>query len=166
MSLIETIIDATLRKIIGSSDDREDGSIQGVVVSDAYGKKPRNVWAPGTSGVSLRTNDGEVVPVLVRRYDLMPTCALGWRIGDTLTIEGRMEKQNATCVFHDAVVRVTSQPALELDRLNGAFRSERQAQFRGEQGRQGEQPRASRVLRRRPDAPRIRPHSGHSGRAA
>lgn len=113
MSLIETIIDATLRKIIDGSSDREDGSIHGVVVSDAYGNKPMNVWTPGTSGISLRTDDGEVVPVLVRQYDLMPPRALCWSIGDTLTIEGRMEKQNATCVFHDAVVRVTSQPAIE-----------------------------------------------------
>ena len=146
MNLIETIIAATLRKIIGRSSDREDGSIRGVVVSDAYGNKPRNVWAPGTSGVSLRTDDGEVVAVLVRRYDLMPAQALGWTIGDTLTIEGRMEKQNATRMFHDAVVRVTSQPAIEPDRLNGTFRMERQAQLRGEQGRQGEQPREGGVL--------------------
>lgn len=166
MSLIETIIDATLRKINGRCSDREGGSIHGVVVSDAYGKKPRNVWAPGTSGISLRTDDGEVVSVFVRQYDLMPPRALGWSIVDTLTIEGRMEKQNATCVFHDAVVQVTSQPTIKADGLNGTFRAVRQAQLRGEQGRQGEQPRASRVLRRRPDAPRIRPHSGHSGRAA
>ena len=113
MSLLETIIDATLRKTIDGSSDREDGSIHGVVVSDAHGNKPRNVWTPGTSGISLRTGDGEVLPVFVQGYDLMPARALGWSIGDTLTIEGRMEKQNATCVFHDAVVLVTSQPAIE-----------------------------------------------------
>ena len=156
MNLIETIIDG--------SSDREDGSIHGVVVSDAYGNKPTNVWTPGTSGISLRTDDGEVVPIFVRRYDLIPPRALGWSIGDTLTIEGRMEKQNATCVFHDAVVRVTSQPTIKPDRLNGAFRSERQAQLRGEQGRQGEQPRESGVLRKRLDTPRLRPHSGYNGR--
>ena len=115
MSLIETIIDTTLRKVIGSSDDREDGSIHGVVVSDAYGNKPRNIWALGTSGVSLRIDDGEVVPVLVRQYDLMPARALGWSVGDTLTIEGRMKKQGATHVFHDAVIRVTTQPQIERE---------------------------------------------------
>lgn len=153
MNLIETIIDATLRKIIDGSSDREDGSIHGVVVSDAYGNKPMNVWTPGTSGISLRTDDGEVVSVFVRQYDLMPPRALGWSIGDTLAIEGRMEKQNATCVFHDAVVRVTSQPAIEPDRLNGTFRAERQAQLRGERGRQVKHPRESGALPHRLDTP-------------
>ena len=115
MKLGGEIISATLRKISRSSSDGEDGSIQGVVVSDAYGNKPRNVWTPGTSGISLRTDGGEVVPVFVLRYDLMPTRALGWSIGDALTIGGRMKKQGTTRVFHDAVVRVTSHPEFEPD---------------------------------------------------
>ncbi len=123
MNLGRTIIATTIRKVTGSSNDREVGSIHGVVVSDAYGNKPSNVWTPGTTGVSLRTDDGEVVPVFVRQYDLMPALALGWTIGDTLTIRGRMEKRNATRVFHDAAVRVTSQPEIEPDRINGAFRT-------------------------------------------
>ena len=125
MNLGGNIISATLRKISRSSNDGGDGSIQGVVVSDAYGNKPRNVWAPGTSGISLRTDDGEVVPVFVLRYDLMPTWALGWSIGDALTIRGRMKKRGATRVFHDAVVRVTSQPGFEPD--NPAALSAREA---------------------------------------
>ena len=166
MNLIETIIDATLRKINGRCSDREDGSIRGVVVSDAYGNKPKSVWAPGTSGVSLRTDDGEVVPVFVRRYDLMPTCALGWRIGDTLTIEGRMEKQNATRVFRDAVVRVTSQPANRAGQAQRRVPRGAACATTGEQGRQGEQPRESGILPQRLDTPCLRPHSGHSARAA
>ena len=110
MKLIATIIGAIIHShsVIGSNGDRNTGSVHGVVVADAYGNKPKNVRMLGTSGVSLRTDNGEVVSVFVRRYDLMPTWALGWGVGDTLTISGIMEMQGETHVFHNAIVQVTS----------------------------------------------------------